>query len=100
MTRSLLDDLSTNEGGQWRELANQLASELRRYTMVNQHLIEDGQQLCELRVPASLHLSACQALDRLGDMVADESHRKSERAAAKSKAAKTSKAPRPAKQPA
>jgi hypothetical protein len=33
-------------------------------------------------------------------MVADESRRKSERAEAKSKAAKTSKTPRPAKQPA
>lgn len=95
MSVDLLSELEAPVDGRWREVANQLAGALRRYTMLSEQSVEDGKLVGELKVPGDLHNQAVAALAELGELVFDESHAEAERRekkAAARKAAKASKA--------
>jgi hypothetical protein len=60
----------------WREIANELASALRPYTLFKEQRVRDGRIVVETTVPGSTLSSASHALDRLADQVATESYRR------------------------
>lgn len=60
----------------WREIANDLAEALRPYGCFGSQSVEEGRIVVHTRVPGATLSKARRALDRLGDQVALESHRK------------------------
>ncbi len=60
----------------WREIPNDLAEALRPYGCFGSQSVEDGRIVVHRRVPGATLSKARRALDRLGDHVALESHRK------------------------
>ena len=60
----------------WREIANELVEALRPYGCFGSQSVEDGRIVVHTRVPGATLSKARRALDRLGDQVALESHRK------------------------
>lgn len=97
MSPDPLDALSKPIDKSWKEVANQLAGPLRRYTMVSERrLSETNRVLCEVRVSHELHRQAIEALDRLGELVYSESHQQASKQARKTMKSKPSPAkPRP-----
>ena len=59
----------------WREIANELASALRPYTLFGDMVVRDGRIVVETRVPGATLTAARAALDRLAAQVARESYR-------------------------
>jgi hypothetical protein len=59
----------------WREIANDLATALRPYTLFREQRVKDGRIVVETAVPGSTLTCAREALDRLGRQVAVESYR-------------------------
>ena len=59
----------------WREIANDLATALRPYTLFREQRVRDGRIVVETAVPGSALRVAREALDRLGRQVAVESYR-------------------------
>ncbi len=59
----------------WREIANDLATALRPYTLFREQRVKDGRIVVETAVPGSTLKQAREALDRLGRQVAVESYR-------------------------
>ena len=60
----------------WREIATDLASALRPYTLFREQRVEDGRIVVETRVPGSTLRVAREALDCLARQVAVESYRR------------------------
>lgn len=60
----------------WREIANHLAEALRPYGCFGSQSVQDGRIVVHTRVPGATLSKARRALDRLGEQVALESHRK------------------------
>jgi hypothetical protein len=59
----------------WREIANDLASALRPYTLFRDQRVADGRTVVETRVPGSTLRDAREALERKARQVAIESYR-------------------------
>jgi len=59
----------------WREIANDLATALRPYTLFREQRVRDGRIVVETAVPGSTLRVAREALDRLARQVAVESYR-------------------------
>ena len=59
----------------WRQIANDLATALRPYTLFREQRVRDGRIVVETAVPGSTLKQAREALDRLGRQVAVESYR-------------------------
>ena len=59
----------------WRQIANELATALRPYTLFREQRVRDGRIVVETAVPGSTLRVAREALDRLGRQVAVESYR-------------------------
>jgi len=74
----LATNRSTGAGGvdpAWRQIANDLATALRPYTLFREQRVRDGRIVVETAVPGSTLRQAREALDRLGRQVAVESYR-------------------------
>ena len=61
----------------WREIANDLATALRPYSLFREQRVEDGRIVVETRVPGATLSQASAALERVGRQVAIESYRAS-----------------------
>ena len=59
----------------WRQIANELATALRPYTLFREQRVRDGRIVVETAVPGSTLRVAREVLDRLGRQVAVESYR-------------------------
>ena len=58
----------------WRQIANDLATALRPYTLFREQRVRDGRIVVETAVPGSTLKRAREALERLGRQVAVESY--------------------------
>lgn len=79
----LLDALKAPLDPAWQTVAVELAGALRRYTMFQEAVVQDGKTVMVLQVPADLHSQALRALEGLAELVAADSHRRTERQKAK-----------------
>lgn len=59
----------------WREIANDLASALRPYSLFGEMVVRDGRIVVQTSVPGATLTAARDALDRLAAQVARESYR-------------------------